>query len=208
MSTVTRMKFGPLDHGRPVTAEEAELAQYAPGFKYEIIHGRFYVSPVPNVPEHFLERWLRRALESYSDEYPEVVNLVANKGRVFLLDEEEETAPEPDLAAYVDFPLDSPLEELRWEDLHPVLVCEVLVGGSIEKDLGRNPPLYLAVPSIKEYWVVNGSENPNQPTLVQHRRRGKRWVVTHFPYQSTFTTPLLPGFELVIDPRPRRGKKS
>lgn len=204
MKTATQLKFGPLDHGRPVTAEEADLAEYAPGFKYEIIHGRFYVSPQPNIPETLLERWLRLAIENYSGLHPEVINLVAVKGRVFLPEMEELTVPEPDLAAYSDFPLDPPFEETAWADVSPILVCEVLVGGSIEKDLGRNPALYLAVPSIKEYWVLNGSENPNQPTLVQHRRRGKRWVVTQYPYQSKFTTPLLPGFELAIDPRPRK----
>lgn len=199
--------FGPTDHGRKVTPAALERAEYVGGFKYEIIDGRLYVSPQPNVPETLLERWLRLALERYSDDRPDVLNLVAVKSRVFLPNAERPTIPEPDLAAYSDFPLDRPFEEIRWEETRPFLVCEVLVEGSIDKDLGRNPVLYLAVPSIKEYWVVDGSTNPNEPTLMQHRRRGKRWVVTHFAYQSTFTTPLLPGFELVIDPRGPRRKK-
>jgi Uma2 family endonuclease len=202
------LKFGPLDHGRRVSASAIETAEYAPGFKYEVIEGRLYVSPQPNPPEFLLERWLRLALERYSEEHPDILNVVAVKGRVFLPDGELLTVPEPDLAAYSDYPLDCPMEEVRWDETSPFLVCEIMVGGSIDKDLSRNPRLYLAVPSIKEYWVVNGSENPNEPTLVQHRRRGKQWVVTHFPFQSTFTTPLLPDFALVIDPRPRRRKKS
>lgn len=202
MQTVRRkLTLGPVDHGRRISLAAFAAAEYAPGFTYEIIDGRVYVSPQPNPPEMLLERWLRRALEHYSDEHPEVVNLIAVKGRVYLPEATRPTVPEPDLAAYADFPLDAPFADLRWQNVSPVLVCEVLVGGSIEKDLGRNPALYLAVPSIKEYWVLNGSQSAEQPTLMQHRRRGKGWVVAAFPYGSTFATKLLPGFELVIDPR-------
>jgi Uma2 family endonuclease len=85
--------------------------------------------------------------------------------------------------------------------VYPVLVSEVLVEGEAEKDLERNPELYLAVPSVREYWVLDGRADPNEPTLIQHRRYGKRWVVRRFPYGSTFATKLLPGFTLLIDPR-------
>jgi hypothetical protein len=77
----------------------------------------------------------------------------------------------------------------------------VLVGGDMHKDLTRNPDLYLTLASIKEYWVLNGSRSADEPTLVVHRRRGKAWQVTTFPHGSTFTTKLLPGFGLVVDPR-------
>jgi Uma2 family endonuclease len=204
VGTAQRLKLGPLDHGRRLKRAEFEEAEYDQGFQYEIIDGRLYVSPLPNFPEHWLERWLVRAVERYADAHPDAINFVANKGRVFLPEAVRLTVPEPDLAAYAQFPEESEFDEVNWEDISPVLVAEVLVGGSIEKDLGRNPPLYLAVPSIKEYWVLDGSDVTRQPTLIQHRRRGKRWVVTHYPYQSTFTTPLLPGFKLVIDPRRRR----
>ena len=200
MATV-QLKLGPADHGRRVSTADLESAEYAPGFKYEIIDGRLYVSPQPNVPEFLLERWLRRALEQYADAHPDVVNLIAVKGRVFLPEVVRPTVPEPDLAAYHDFPFDAPFEDVRWENVSPILVCEVLVEGSIEKDLGRNPDLYHRVPSIKEYWVLNGSEDPEEPSLIQHRRRGKAWTVTAYPYGSTITTKLLPGFSLVIDPR-------
>ncbi|HVK08020.1 MAG TPA: Uma2 family endonuclease [Gemmataceae bacterium] len=204
MTTARRLKLGPLDHGRRLNRSAFEEAEYDPGFRYEIIDGRLYVSPMPNFPEHWLELWLCRAVERYADRRPDVISLVANKGRVFLPEAVRLTVPEPDLAAYASLPEDAEFDEVSWEDLSPVLVAEVLVGGSIEKDLGRNPQLYLAVPSIKEYWVLDGSDVTRQPTLIQHRRRGKKWVVTPYPYQSTFTTSLLPGFELVIDPRPRR----
>jgi hypothetical protein len=48
---------------------------------------------------------------------------------------------------------------------------------------------------------LNGSQSVDEPVLVVHRRRGKSWTITTFPYGSTFTTKLLPGFELLINPR-------
>jgi len=199
-----RYKLGPLSHGRRLSLDAFDTAEYVPGFRYEIIDARLYVSPGPNFSENALETWLRRHLERYADDRPDVISYVATKGRVFLPGRARATVPEPDLAVYADVPWDRPVGDIRWEDLEPVLVAEVLVGGDMAKDLTRNPELYHAVRSIREYWVLNGSEDPGRPTLIQHRRRGKSWAVTSFPAGSTFTTKLLPGFELLIDPRPGR----
>ena len=69
-----KQRFGPVDHGQPVTARQAEVAEYVSGFKYEIIDGRLYVSPHLNVSENRLEHWIRRAIERYSDSHPDVIN--------------------------------------------------------------------------------------------------------------------------------------
>jgi Uma2 family endonuclease len=201
MTTTQRLKLGPADHGRRLSLARFEEAEYFPGFKYEIIDGRLYVSPQPNPPECVLENWLRRALDRYSDSHPDVINFVAAKSRVYLPRRPRKTIPEPDIAAYANFPHDTPLRRLRWRNLSPILVAEVLVEGEFEKDLSRNPMLYLSLPSIQEYWVLNGSEEPDEPSLIQHRRRGKHWAIIVHPFGSKFTTALLPGFGLVIDPR-------
>ncbi|MGL4554433.1 MAG: Uma2 family endonuclease, partial [Gemmataceae bacterium] len=105
--------------------------------------------------------------------------------------------PEPDLAAYRGLPPIGPRRAgIDWRAIAPVLVVEVISPDNAEKDLTRNPPLYLSVPSIREYWVVETRPNPYQPSLVVHRRHGRRWRVTTVPYGSTYTTPLLPGFAL------------
>ena len=77
----------------------------------------------------------------------------------------------------------------------------MLVEGKPEKDLGRNVGLYFDVPTIREDWVLDGRQLPDEPTLIQHRRYGARWVVREYPYGTTFATKLLPGFTLLIDPR-------
>ena len=200
MATV-QLKLGPTDHNHPLTLDEFEDADFEPGFMYEIIDGRLYVSNQPNPAENVLENWLMMKLYIYAAHNPTVLNYVTNKPRVFVHSRKKATVPEPDIAAYSDFPKDTPLKELHWQTLGPVLVAEVLVEGKPDKDMVRNVELYFDVPSISEYWVLDGRDNPDEPTLIQHRRYGKRWVVRLFAYGTTFTTKLLPEFSLLIDPR-------
>jgi Uma2 family endonuclease len=188
------------DHGRILTHDEWEHAEYQPGYKYELIEGRLYVSPQPNQPENFLEEWIGLALRLYAIQNPEIVNYVTSKSRVYVDDLEEITIPEPDLGVYKDYSTDAVEEGRNWSTCNPVLVVEVLVDGDEAKDLTRNPEIYLAVPSIKEYWVVDGRINWRQPSIICHRRYGKRWVIRTHAAGSLFTSRLLPGFELLIKP--------
>jgi len=199
MST-TQLKLGPNDHGHRLTLEEFEDAEFDSGHKYEIIDGRLYVSNEPDPSENELELWLFEKLWEYSRSDGSALNHVTNKGRVFVHLRPDTTVPEPDIAAYEDYPLDRRFTGTKWSEVSPVLVCEGLMNDPV-KDLERNVELYLGVPSIKEYWVLDGREDAAEPTLIQHRRYGKRWVVRSFAFGSTFTTKLLPGFELLIDPR-------
>jgi Uma2 family endonuclease len=109
--------------------------------------------------------------------------------------------PEPDVAGYRDYPLKAPLRDINWEDVSPLLVAEVLVDSDPNKDLVRNVDLYFQVPSIAEYWVLDGRENPDEPTLIVRRRGRKRWVLSEIPYGEEYSPPTLPGFTLLIDPR-------
>jgi Uma2 family endonuclease len=150
-----------------------------------------------------LIRWLARRLERYVDEHPEVINFVATPACVLVPGEDEATAPEPDLAAYRDFPLQLPLEEIRWEDVSPILVAEIISRDTADKDFVRNVELYLAVPSIREYWIFDTRESHDTPKLTVYRKRGQRWqrpIVV--PFGEIYTPErLLPGFTLRIDPR-------
>jgi Uma2 family endonuclease len=200
MATVT--KIGPADHGRPMTLEEFLTGDYEQGSKYELIDGKLYVSPEPNLPQGLVEHWLYRQLDRYSDEHPEVINWVYCKTRVFVPGRRRVTCPEPDLAAYHDFPVDADYRDVRWQDVSPVLVGEVLSPEGPEKDLVRNVELYLEVPSIREYWILDGREDPNHPTMLVYRRRGQRWQrPINVAPGETYTTRLLPGFELILNPR-------
>lgn len=200
MATLTA-QIGPAEHGRPLTVDEFEAETFQEGYKYELINGRLYVTYEPDPPEDWLEKWLFTHVLLYSRTRPNIINYVSDKARVYVPGPLVDTIPEPDLAAYHDYPVQLPLRRIRWRDVSPMLVGEVLSPNDPHKDLIRNVQLYLQVPSIREYWLVDGREDPDRPRMRVHRRRGKRWQVIDLAYQDVYTTKLLPGFKLVIDPR-------
>jgi Uma2 family endonuclease len=197
----TLLKLGPTDAGRVLTLEEFMSGDYEEGYRYELIDGRLYVSPQPNVPGALVEDWILDKLKEYARAHPDVLKRVIGKARVFVHARKKTTNPEPDATAYHDFPVDAPFQEIRWEELNPILVVEVVSEDDPNKDLVRNAKLYLQVPSIREYWVLDPREDPEHPSLRMHRRRGNRWVIRDFAGGSTYTTKLLPGFSLVLDAR-------
>jgi Uma2 family endonuclease len=199
MSTV--VKIGPTDHGRPMTYDEFMAGDYELGYKYELIDGELYVSPEANLPENWVEVWLCEQLSRYSRKHPEVINYVSPKARIFVSARRKITCPEPDMAAYHNFPRRRRLRDLRWEDVSPIVVGEVLHEGDPVKDLERNTELFLQVHSIKEYWVIDMRADPDHPTMLVHRRQGKQWRIIEVAAGETYRTRFLPGFKLLLDPR-------
>ncbi len=196
----TLLKLGPADHDRRLSEEEFYLSDYQPGYKYEIIDGRLYVSPLPNSPEDRVEKWLFGELFLYARIHGEVINHVTDKARVFIHGRADLTIPEPDLAAYRNYPVHLAFEDVQWEDVSPILVGEILSGEDPGKDLERNVDLYFQVPSIREYWIVDTRQSADDPTMSVYRRYGKRWRIIEIDSGEVYTTRLLPGFELVFDP--------
>jgi Uma2 family endonuclease len=198
----TQLYLTPADHGRQLKWEEFSTARAQEGYLYEMIEGRLEVSPLPDMPHDVLRKWLERRLDAYAVVRPDILNHVSSPARVFLPERLEGiTAPEPDLACYADVPVDGPLGELDWKDHSPLLVAEVLSGNTEDKDLGRNRRLYAQVPSIREYWILDTRESFDEPSLIVYRRRGQRWGPRlTVPAGGTYTTPLLPGFSLLLDP--------
>ena len=199
MATVTQI--GPADHGRPMSYDEFMAGDYEEGCKYELIDGKLYVTPQPNLPENRVEQWLLFKLYNYTQTHPEVVNFISVKARVFVPGRRRTTCPEPDITVYHDFPLHRPFRAVRWQDVSPVLVAEVLTCDDPGKDLVRNVELYLQVPSIREYWILDAREEPERPLMIAHRRYRGHWSVREHAPGTVYTTKLLPGFELLIDPR-------
>ena len=94
------------------------------------------------------------------------------------------------------------MTERRWQDVSPVLVVEIISEDTANKDLIRNRGLYLQVSSIREYWILDPRQDPLHPTLMVYRRRGQRSArVRTVLSGETYTTPLLPGFSLVVMPQ-------
>jgi Uma2 family endonuclease len=80
---------------------------------------------------------------------------------------------------------------------------EILSEGFEEKDLVRNRRLYLQVPSIREYWIVDPRQDADQPSLTVYRCRGTCWQrPLHVGPGGAYTTGLLPGFVLALGATP------
>jgi len=203
MATVVKQKqLGPEDHGRAMSFDEFMSGDYQESYHYELIDGRLYVSPEAKMPENVVEMWLLFKLHYYALDNPQTINYVTNKARVFVPDRSDVTAPEPDIAAYHNYPRDLNINELDWRDFSPLLAVEVLTSENPHKDLVRNVVLYRQVPSIKEYWIIDAREDANRPTMRVYRKYRGRWQQPiELQFGDTYTTRLLPGFKLVIDPR-------
>lgn len=201
MPSVKLRKMTHRDHGSEWSLDDFMSADHEEGYQYELIDGRLYVSPQPNLPQDFVLLWIFGKLYLYSLQHPQIINYASQKARVFVKSRRKVTNPEPDIACYKDFPKHLPIHEIRWQDVSPVLVIEVLSDNDEDKDLVRNVELYLQVPSIKEYWIVDTREDPDTPKLLVYRRRGAKWRVSEIGYRQTYSTPLLPGFALYVDPR-------
>jgi Uma2 family endonuclease len=195
-----RLSLGPRDIGRPLSEAEYDAAEYQSGYRYELIRGRLYVMPAPELPHDWVEQAVYRSLLSYAHTHSKVINYVTPKARVYVPGLRGTTSPEPDITAYKDFPIER-LPALKWREVSPLLVVEVLSPESLEKDLIRNCDLYLRVPTIQEYWVIDILADAARPTLTVHRRRKEEWQVLEVAFGEMYTTKLLPGLELKLDPR-------
>jgi Uma2 family endonuclease len=184
-----------------MTLEEFLAAPAIEGYQYELIDGKLYVSPEANLPEFRVENWVYIKLFLYTQKHPGVANFASNKARVFVPSRRRVTNPEPDVAVYRNFPLERPFRSVRWQDVSPILVVEVLSLDDPDKDLVRNVELYLQVPSIKEYWLFDTREDPEQLRLQVRRRYRGQWRLEEFAPGETYTPKLLPGFALRLDPR-------
>jgi len=174
---------------------------YQEGYKYELIDGELYVSPAADMPYDLLEKWLLLKLSLYSMTHEEITNYVTDKARLFVPGREDLTAAEPDLAAYKNFPKDLPDEELDWRNFSPFLAGEVLSPKDPNKDLVRNVKLFWQIPSIKEYWIFDTRLSAALPAMLVYRRQPKKWKIIEVAPGETYTTRLLPGFELILDRR-------
>lgn len=191
--------LGPFDHDRPMSLADFDRAECRVDWRAELIDGRVQMSPAPEHPHDFVNHWLYNALNGYWAAHPGVLKYVTMRSRVYVRGRRKSTCPEPDVAAYGDYPFHLPLFKRTWKTMTPLLVAEVL-SEDANKDLKRNVALYAQVPSIREYWVVDPLAERDDEFLRAFRRHGEGWQKPlHFRLGETYETKLLPGFRLLLD---------
>jgi Uma2 family endonuclease len=195
------LRLTPRDSGRSLPLAVFEHAIGSEGSRYELIEGKVHVSPVPDLPHEAILEWINDRLRAYRDARPDVLNFVTTNSRVFIPGRRSATCPEPDLAAFRDFPLRLPPRQRTWKRMNPVLVVEVVSEDDPDKDLVRNVGLYVQSPSIREYWILDPRADMDRPSLRVFRKRGAAWLrPVDVPAGARYETRLLPGFSLRVDP--------
>jgi Uma2 family endonuclease len=186
------LRLGPADSGRLLDEDAFVLADMEPGWKYELVAGRLDVSPLPEIPEWFWEEALLDLLKRYSHDHPDVVGVATNKARVITTEYGGASNVEPDLSVFRE----RFTRKVRWREVSPFLVVEVVTDSHPQKDLVRNRALYAVIPSIQEYWIIDPRRDNDRPIwTVLSRGPAGEWreqLVT-----GPYTTALLPG--LVLD---------
>src|SRR5205823_3887438 len=101
--------------------------------------------------------------QRYFRKHPQVGDHVTRGAAVFVPSKEGLTVPQPDVAAYRDFPherLNS--RGFSWREVFPLLVARIAGPDAINKDFFRDVQLYELVASIREYWIVIALDGINQ----------------------------------------------
>ena len=179
--------YGPKDNGILMTPEEFDDAEFKDGWRYELINGVLIVTPIPlekeRDPNEELGYWLRY----YRDSRPQ--------GRMFLVTLHEHTVQvgrnrrRADRVVWVNF------NRVPAPDDAPTVIAEFVSRRRRDRkrDYEDKRDEYMAI-NVKEYWVIDRFKR-TLTVFTKSRGRIRERIIQE---NETYTTPLLPGFELSI----------
>jgi Uma2 family endonuclease len=186
------LRLGPDDDGVALELDAFERAELVPGHRYELVAGRLSVSPAPEFPHEVVSDWFLDRLKEYARAHPDRLKRVFAVSRTIARAHGASTNVQPDIAGYRDLPASA----RSWRDVSPVLVIEVLSDSTAHKDLVRNRDVYWQVPSIQEYWIVDGRDERAAPSMLALERGPEGWIERPVASGATYRTELLPGLAL------------
>jgi Uma2 family endonuclease len=198
MTTAERVMLGPADHGRRMNLDEFHAADRVSGWHPELVDGRVWMSPRPEPAEAMVGTWLLEKFARYRDERRDVIDFVWSTCAIYF-PSRPDTVLLPDLTAYPPFNDGLQFHERQYEDISPLLVAEVMTEETRERDLVRNPEMFLQIPSIREYWVFDISRRCRNMTLSARRRSSSGWRIEEVRGGEAYTTPHLPGLRFTMD---------
>jgi Uma2 family endonuclease len=180
--------LGKADHGIPLSHREFAEADYHEPWRYERVNGRLVVMPPAGHDRSVTGKPIRNQLGAYEIAHPEVVDHVISEAWIFI---DEDTDRIADIGVY----LRGPRSGERIPDRVPELVVEVLSQGSEahRRDYEEKKTEYRRV-GVKEYVIVDRFAH----RLTVFRLAGKRYRQTELSPDDTYTTPLLPGFQIPL----------
>jgi Uma2 family endonuclease len=183
----TKRTYGPDSAGLRLTPREFDEAEFADDWRYELIDGVLVVTPPPleeeRGPNDALGHWLRTYQETHleghhlDDTLPEqTVRTARNRRRA---------------------------DRVIWAGLgrrprrgeKPTIIAEFVSAGKRDRlrDLEEKRDEYIAL-SVSEYWIIDRFERH----MLVYGKQGKKTRKQTIGEDETYTTPLLPGFELPL----------
>jgi Uma2 family endonuclease len=188
-SAEDRAILGPLDNGRLMTPEEFDALtreDVEEGYSYELIHGVFIVNAAAGPMETDPNDQLGFLLRLYDTHHPGVIDKTLYETYI----RTKTCRPRADRVIWIGL---GRVPKLK-EDI-PTIAVEFLSAGtkSRQRDYEEKRREYLEL-GIQEFWLFDRFK---KQLTVFHRRGGndQEQVV---PVSGTYTTPLLPGFELPV----------
>ncbi len=185
--------IGPRDAGMTMTLDEFERAEYVRGYRYELIHGVLVVNPPPLEEERDSNEELGRWLRNYQEFHPQGKSL-------------DLTLPEQNLRTIGQ---NRRPDRVMWVGLGrrpitrgpaskrdvPTIVVEFTSNRPADqrRDYVEKKNEYRDI-GVQEYWIVDRFRR----TMTVYRWRGQRWTKKTLKQSETYTTALLPGFELPL----------
>ncbi len=192
MATVTdRIRFSLADHGRKLTLEEFEDADFEEGYRYELARGVLEVTLVPGEPHGLIVYLFYKLLTRYDDANPGVIHRFGGASEFRLWLPAMVSGRNPDLAVALR---NTPLDDRGFRP--PSLAIEVVSEGdeARTRDYVTKREEYLAY-GLREYWTVDRLER--KVTVL--RRGGDTWAESVFSDGQRAEGLVLPGFSVAVD---------
>ena len=179
--------FGPDSAGILMTPAEFDRADFVEGWRYELINGRLIVSPIPSEAESDPNEELGSWLRVYRSSHPQGASLDATlQERIVKTGRNRRRA---------DRVIWAGLGRKPRKGETPTIVAEFVSSGKSDRkrDYEEKRAEYMAI-KVKEYWILDRFER----VMTVFIRRGGKIIKRVVKENETYTTDLLPGFELSL----------
>ena len=183
--------LGPADAGIPLTSDEFEKADYDEGYRYELIHGVLVVTPPPAEGERDANEDLGRWLRNYQDDHEEgsALDLTLPEHNIRTGDHNRR-AERVIWTGLGRTPRTSGRLDRR--DIPSIVVEFPSVRPADQRRDYDEKKIEYRDAGVKEYWIFDRFRR----TLTVYYWRGKRCTKKIVSEEETYSTALLPGFEL------------
>jgi Uma2 family endonuclease len=181
--------YGPDSNGIVMTPRQFDRAEFAEGYRYELLNGVLVVSSTPSLSERDPNQALGRWLLDYQEHHPEGIALD------FTI--HEHIVQTSGNRRRADRVIWSGLGRLPKRNETPAIVVEFVSAGkrNIERDYETKRDEYLGC-GVREYWIFDRFEHSLTVFQTAGSRRSRKRVFTE---NQIYSTDLLPGFRLHLE---------